>query len=612
MNKKILWLVVSSLMALSLLMAACGPAAAPPTTPAPVSPATPAAPAAPASPSAPAAEKPQQEAAKPASDTPKYGGTFTYPLAADILYFDAAKGTSATFTLTNDLLFTQDWAKGPAGTGEDDFSDAMVDPKLLAGGVAESWKIPTIGTFIYQIRRGVRYGLNPQSEAGKLVNGRELTADDVVYSIQRDFNEPLSGPRTGIPEAVKAASITKTGPWEVTLKAPVDSWRAGFYWLWSSRLYVPEVVQKYGDMNNWRNSVGAGAFMLSEYVPGSSATLIRNPNYYGKAPVGPGKGDQLPYINTMKLLIIPDVSTRMAALRAGKLDLAHLVTADDTKGVLKTTPRLQSGRHRVPFPMGISLRLDKPELPYKDIKVRQALTMATDFDSIVNSYYGGGAVKMAWPAGPSKLQEGAYWPFETLPDSVKALYTYNPEKAKQLLKEAGYPSGFKSKIVVQNVAAVVDLASIIKDQWSKIGVDLEIQPKDTGTYNSISVTRNYEDMIFKGLPVDMNNVVFMSTFYSEGQWNISYVRDPRIDELNREMQKYIFVDMTKVKQLFHDQVPYILEQAWLVPVPSAFQYAVWQPWLKGYHVQGVGALGAWMNWPPYVWIDQELKQQIGY
>jgi len=533
--------------------------------------------------------------------------------AGDILYFDNAKGGAATFPLTNDFLFTQSWAKGPLGTGEDDFGDAMVDPKLLFGAVAESWEIPTIGTFIFKIRQGVRYGLNSNSEASKLVNGRELTADDVAYSIQRDFDEPLSPPRIAMPAGIKAASVSKTGPWEVTLNAPVDTWRAGFYFLWSSRLYVPEVVKRYGDMNNWRNSVGVGAFMLTDYVPGSSVTLIRNPNYFDREPVGPGKGDQLPYVDTYKMLIIPDVSTRMAAFRTGKLDLAHLVASDDVKGLIPTASWIKTGRQRTPFPLGISLRADKPELPYKDIRVRQALTMATDFDAIVNNYYGGNAVKMAWPVGPSKSQEGAYWPFETLPQSVKDLYTYNPEKAKQLLKEAGYPNGFKSKIILSNTFAVIDLASIVKDQWSKVGVELELQPKDASSYNAISATNNYEDMIFKGLPVDWNNVVFMSTIYGEGTFNISYIKDPKMDELNREMQKYIFIDNDKIKQLMHDQVPYILEQAWLVPIPNAFQYAVWQPWVKNYVLQGVGlGHGSWMNWPPHVSIDQDLKKSMGF
>jgi ABC-type transport system substrate-binding protein len=375
---------------------------------------------------------------------------------------------------------------------------------------------------------------------------------------------------------------------------------------------VPEVVQKYGDMNNWRNSVGAGAFMLSEYVPGSTVTLVKNPNYYMRETAGPGKGDQLPYVDSFRLLIIPDISTRMAALRTGRLDLAHLVGAEDARGVVATAPRLKQARHRVPFPVGISLRLDKQDLPYKDIRVRQALTMATDFDTIVNAYHRGEAVKMSWPVGPTKSQEGAYWPLETLPANVQALYKYNPEQAKKLLTEAGYPNGFKSRIIVQNTNVAIDLLSIVKDQWAKVGVELELQPRDTGTYNSISVTRSYDDMIAKGLPVDTNNIVFMSTFSSEGQWNISFVKDPKITELNSQMQQSIFIDQPKVKQLFHDQVPYILEQAWLVPIPSAFQFAVWQPWVKGYVVQGVGALGTWMNWPPHAWIDQDLKQSLGY
>ncbi|MEK7354148.1 MAG: hypothetical protein AABZ77_06560, partial [Chloroflexota bacterium] len=87
MSQKILWMIVSVIMALSLVMAACAPAAAPTI---PTKPVTPATPAVPAAPTAPTAEKPRQEAASP--ERPKYGGIFNYVLAADILYFDPAKG----------------------------------------------------------------------------------------------------------------------------------------------------------------------------------------------------------------------------------------------------------------------------------------------------------------------------------------------------------------------------------------------------------------------------------------------------------------------------------------------------------------------------------------
>src|SRR3972149_3629900 len=96
------------------------------------------------------------------------------------------------------------WGKGPAGTGENDFLDAMLIPDLQAGMAVESWKIPEIGTFIYNVRRGVRYGLNPQSEASRLMNGREFTADDLVFSIKRDVAEPLSSIGAGAKEMAQA------------------------------------------------------------------------------------------------------------------------------------------------------------------------------------------------------------------------------------------------------------------------------------------------------------------------------------------------------------------------------------------------------------------------
>ncbi|MBI4283944.1 MAG: ABC transporter substrate-binding protein, partial [Chloroflexi bacterium] len=91
--------------------------------------------------------------------------------------------------------------------------------------------------------------------------------------------------------------------------------------------------------------------------------------------------------------------------------------------------------------------MDKRELPFKDIRVRQALMMATDFQAIKNELYEGDADLLAWPVINQPETKGAYRPLETLPPAVAALWKYNPEKAKQLLAEAGYPNGFKTKVV---------------------------------------------------------------------------------------------------------------------------------------------------------------------
>jgi ABC-type transport system substrate-binding protein len=97
----------------------------------------------------------------------------------------------------------------------------------------------------------------------------------------------------------------------------------------------------------------------------------------------------------------------------------------------------------------IGLRVDKPELPYKDIRVRRALMMATDFNAIKRDYLGGEAQIVTFPIPFTKEYAGAYygpdpatgvWPSD-VPASVKELYTYNPDKAKQFLREAGFPQG---------------------------------------------------------------------------------------------------------------------------------------------------------------------------
>ena len=85
------------------------------------------------------------------------------------------------------------------------------------------------------------------------------------------------------------------------------------------RQMAPEVIQKYGNQLNWRNSVGTGPFVLTDFVSGSQATLTRNSSYWDKDPVGPGKGNQLPYIDGIKMLVLPDPSTRLTAMRTGKM-----------------------------------------------------------------------------------------------------------------------------------------------------------------------------------------------------------------------------------------------------------------------------------------------------
>ena len=99
-----------------------------------------------------------------------------------------------------------------------------------------------------------------------------------------------------------------------------------------------EVVDEYGNLRDWRNSCGTGPFMLVDYIKGSSWTVERNPNYWGNDPIHPE--NKLPYLDSVKCLIIPDTSTMMAALRTAKIDQLE-VGWEEAGSLMKSNPELQ-------------------------------------------------------------------------------------------------------------------------------------------------------------------------------------------------------------------------------------------------------------------------------
>ncbi|MEE8413990.1 MAG: hypothetical protein V3R96_05510, partial [Dehalococcoidales bacterium] len=168
-------------------------------------------------------------------------------------------------------LWEGDWARGNAGgygTAEADWGMGNNDLfEYKMGFIAEKtdWYLEAdgdTGTIVYQIRPNVHWGLNPDSEASVLVGGRTVTADDIVYVLRRVAAEDYSYIyRTNI--EIRQAIIEKTGPMEVTVTLPLDALYTGVIRFGDSVfIYPPEVVEKYGNMDDWKNSVGTGPFIV--------------------------------------------------------------------------------------------------------------------------------------------------------------------------------------------------------------------------------------------------------------------------------------------------------------------------------------------------------------
>jgi len=597
MHRKIVWLLVSCLMVATLVLASCGPAEEEEEVTLP-----------------PVGE--EEEEVQPSEEEeevtqplekPGYGGIFIQCWGRDALYFDEAQGLcyyAITVPLTNECLFQGDLLKGPGGTREASWVYNMdPHPDNIAGGLAESWELADPETIVFHIRKGVHFHDKPPT------NGREMTADDVAFSLNRLWQTPGAYHYMAYNWELHGETIEATDKWTVTIKCkPGMTGRVYRFAIWYSHIVPHEVVDQYGNMGDWRNACGTGAFMLVDYVDASAATFVRNPDYWMKDPRYPD--NQLPYADGVKQLVIVDLSTRLAAIRTGKVDsLVELTGAllwEDAQQLMKSNPELKWGKALTGTAAGLFMRVDRPELPWYEKKVRHALFMAVDQQEIADTYYSGQAVAFAWPVLPIPEFADMFVPLEQFPASIREIYEYNPDRAKQLLAEAGYPDGFKAEVVC--VQAHTDLLSITKDYWSKIGVDLQIDVRETGAYTTIGFKRTHEEMYVSGV-----NPTVWSTFSrleKDQGYNYSCINDPLIEEAWRKITEAYFDEPLK-RQIYKELAPHLLEQAYILPLPAYYVFTPWQPWIKGYNGEIlVGSLGSLTDFAKYVWIDQDLKEEM--
>lgn len=543
-------------------------------------------------------------------DVPKYGGTLYIYAPDPVGGFDEAfnmghvGGMVTTTFFTNQQMLQGDWTKGPAGTGEQDWVNGFIGRRdLLTGQLAESWEFPDTETVVFHIRKGVHY----QNIAP--ANGREFTAEDAAYNMNRIWEAAGSYPRIVYPPQYRPTSIKALDKYTVEIKVPATMHGQLFLvcggFLFAD--YPPEAIALYGDMKDWKNACGTGPWVLTDYVVGSSTSYERNPNYWQYDPLHPE--NRLPYMDSVKGLNIPDSSTRMAALRTGKFTTLGSISWEDANSLIKTTPDMKYTKSLTgpTCPIG---RLDKPELPFNDIRVRQALNMAIDRETLVEDYYEGHAALFAFPWPPASTYSTFYTPLEEQSAAVQEMFTYNPEKAKQLLADAGYPDGFKTSIICTSVSA--DFLAIIKEYFAAINVDMDINVVETGVMTSMDRGRTYPEMIFKGLVQDYQFPWRMLFLRIESADNAALINDPYFRAPYEEICRIVGIDDARVNEILKEVGKKSLELAWAVWMPGTDIYTFWWPWLQNFYASGWGGYFTPNDWTYYCWIDKELKKSLGY
>ena len=325
------------------------------------------------------------------------------------------------------------------------------DLSEIVPSLATEWEISEdLLVYTFKLRDDVYF------QPGKYQEGRQLTAEDVKYSLERSANESVMNRLNGV------TKVDVSGEFEVQVHVETANAALLAALTDAGNSIVPqEEVEGWGDEFG-ANLVGTGPFTLKDWKKDQQIDLERNEKYWG------GK----PHLDGVRMKVIADPNMMTNALRSGDIDIAmdvkgqnrELINKDENFDLLTVES------------LAITyIDMNNKVGPTADVKVREAIYKATNVEELVSGVnQWGGAVPSYLP-----LPTGSWGYDEEL---EKLVPTYEPEKAKELLAEAGYPDGFKTEIYVAE--ARVPYATIFQNQMKEnLNIDVDIKVVEWGTYS---------------------------------------------------------------------------------------------------------------------------------
>jgi len=471
----------------------------------------------------------------------------------------------------NISFLTQSWANmvysqlvryphGPEQKHPADFS--------IVGDLAEKWehKSPTVIEFV--LRKGVKFHNKPP------VNGREVTAEDAKYSIERFRAKSALRVRFDV---VQSIDVVDRYTLRITLKEPSAPFLIHLAQATYLAILPREAEEKSKDFNRPEAMIGSGPFMLKSYQKGSQIVFERNPDYYVKG---------LPYLDSVVIEITPEANSRLSLFRAGRVHLPHMwgfLAPEEAKSVKQTNPEAVM-TPIIGMPNAhIYFRTDQP--PFNDVRVRRAISLAFDRKAWNDSiHYGEGCID-AGPV-PCAMKDWKLPVAQIDPAKAKYLVGYDPAEAKRLLAEAGYPNGFTTPMYhwpgyTPPWRTYYDLAA---DNLAKIGVTVEFKPEEYGKYMTTTILGKYDKMAMgPQLPGNEIDDWLYGGFYPEQPQNRSHVADAELNKMLLAQRREL--DPKKRLAIVHDIQRYLADKAYYVYLPSWPWYITHAPQVKGmkYH-----------------------------
>jgi len=335
-------------------------------------------------------------------------------------------------------------------------------------------------------------------------DGRPCTAEDVKFSFERLLDPKTAAPYRMYYEAIE--SIQVVDPLTVKFKMKKVDSNFLFNLARGDAVIVPR--QAIDRMKS--QPVGTGPFKFVEWKRGDSVIMAKNWEYYRKG---------IPYLDRVIFKFIPDPSAQLAALRAGDVDVIAYDLSPENVPTLEKDPRFKVLKGHTTT--DVIMAMNHSRKPFNDRKVREAISLAIDRKAVIQ----GAVAGYGTPIGSHMDPTNPYYV------DLSGLYPYNPEKAKKLLAEAGYPTGFGAVLKLPEPYAYARRSGeVIADQLSKVGIKLIIEVIQMG---------QWVDRVFKNAEYDLTIIGHAEPFdieiYGRPNYYFRY-HNPKFQELMKKAE----------------------------------------------------------------------------
>ncbi|WP_235792026.1 glutathione ABC transporter substrate-binding protein [Virgibacillus salidurans] len=465
------------------------------------------------------ASEPDSESASGGSDGSSGGGSLVVAVGADAQQLDPHLGTdipSANIYHNKiyETLIKQD------------------ENMEFQPGLATEWERVDDETWEFTLREGVQFH-----------DGEYFNAEAVKANLERVTDEEIASPRADLFNMISEIEVIDDYTIRLVTEYPFSPLLSNLAH-YAGGIISPKAIEEdnNGESSLQENPVGTGPFTFGGWEPGAEISIVRNEDYWGDPAT----------VNDVTFTVIPEGQTRIAMVETGDAHIAEPINTSDVPRVENSEDmELHESEGLGVDYIGVNMNKE----PFDDKLVRQAINYALDTETMIEHVYNGVGVYADGPIGPSVIGHS--------PELEG--YGYDPERAKELLEEAGYSDGFETTIWTNDDQARVDVAEVAQAQLAEVGIDVSVEILEWGAYLE-QTSSGEHDMFVLGWSNmtgdgDYNQYYMFHSDSMGPQGNRVFYDNPEVDKLIDQARQENDPDVrneiySELQQIEKEDAPY--------------------------------------------------------